>query len=147
MKNLNQIAGCISVVFLLFIGVSCGDTTDNITSNSPDQAFNEDIFITTADDSNIDEETKALYREDAEKLAIRFVNNDSPQQTQIPSSLIQSFYNGMIHIFNFDHPRARQATREFPVHARTPSSSREIIVSADTALPCRRAHLTRRIYL
>ena len=139
MKDLKQITRYLSMLSLLFIGISCGESFDGGTASfdvlNASEASSEIIFIEDADESNINEETKARYREDAEKLAIRFVNNDNPDRTRIPRIMIQSFYNGMIHIFNSNNPKAREATREFSVHARTPSSSREIIVSADTTLP------------
>lgn len=121
------------LIAALFITSSCTDLTGS--SESPENSdFQTDIQILPADDEQLSEEQKTLYLLDAEKLAVRYVNNKDSTQTEIPQSLIDLFYNGLVHIVNSEHPKANEVAA-LGVHARIPVSSREILVIADTTAP------------
>jgi hypothetical protein len=91
--------------------------------------------IASAGDEGLSEEQQLLYREDAERLAIRFINGRDSTQTNIPERLIQNLYNGLVHIVNSDLQKTAEVTETYQIHAREPGSPREVLVSADSAAP------------
>lgn len=88
--------------------------------------------ITPADDTQLSSEQRELYRKDAEKLAVRYINERDSSQPEIPQELVELFYNGLVHIALSNHAKAEEVTETYEVHARMPVNPREIIVQADT---------------
>lgn len=125
----------INICLGLLISIFLLSTCDNITGESGFADFEDGPEIVPAEDQHLSEELRTQYREDAEKLAIRYVNKRDSTQTEIPEDLIDYLYNGLIHIVNSDHPKAQEATEEYSVHARAPASPRKIAVYADTTAP------------
>lgn len=96
----------------------------------------EGFTMARASDQNLSNGRMSKYRKDAEKLAVRFINNRDSIQTKIPEALINLFYNGLIHIVNADHPEAEEATDpEYEVHALTPPDPRALSVGVNTGAP------------
>lgn len=114
-------------LFGLVIAFGC-DLAGNSESTDEIGSFK----MAPAEDQHLNEELKKAYRTDAEKLAIRYINDRDSTQAEIPEELINFLYNGLIHLVNADHPKAQEATQKFQVHARTPASAREILVFVDT---------------
>lgn len=127
-----------SIWFYFLLGLvlvlsACSSTTDSATESDAAAISWEGLQIVQANDENISEERRANYRKDAEKLAVRYINNKDSTQTHIPGGLINLFYNGLIHVATDNHPEAREATNpEYSVHARQPGHPREIVVYVDT---------------
>lgn len=91
--------------------------------------------IVIADDQLLPDGTKEQYLKDAEKLAVRYINNKDSTQTEIPEDLIDLLYNGLIHIAVSDNIKARELTDEYEIHAKMPHHPREILVFADSTAP------------
>lgn len=129
--TLNQFTTYLILLFSFTIITSCGD----ITGSSDTSASINDEGIVPADDQHLSKEQRARYLQDAEKLAVRYINDKDSTQTGIPGNLVDLLYNGLIHIVNSEHPKAKEATEEYSVHARNPGNPRGIVVFADTTAP------------
>lgn len=73
--------------------------------------------MTAADDSMIPDSVKSLLKEDASRLALRdFNSNSANSQTNviIPSGLVETYYNGLVHIYNANLIPARDSV--FNIH-------------------------------
>ena len=118
-------------IFLLLIAASsCSVVGDSGTQDPIDWENGESIV--PANDELLSDEQRASYLEDAEKLAVRHINERDSTQAEIPQELVDLFYNGLVHIALSDHAKAEEATETHQVHARMPANPREIIVQADT---------------
>lgn len=126
----HSISGYIILLIIFLISSSC----DVLNSSDPFDNIDWDEFgeLTPADDSKLNDEQREAYREDAEKLSVRYINEKDSTQTEIPEELIKLYYHGLVHIALSDNEKAVQATEEFEVHAREPVQPREIIVQVDT---------------
>lgn len=133
MMNTDRIYGYLLAALLILIGVSCDAINTGTSPGNIDWEDGEQIV--PAEDSHLDEEVQATYREDAEKLAVRHINEKDPTQTEIPDALISLLYNALIHIENDEHPKAVEVTDTYEVHARIPVNPRQILVFADTTAP------------
>lgn len=124
------------LVFGLLLVHGCnqltGSESDGLAS-SPNLADGE--TIAQADDQHLSEEQRTLYRRDAEILSVRYINEKDSTQTGIPETLINTLYNGLIHIVNSTHPKAEEVTQTYTVHARNPGPPREVLVFADSTAP------------
>lgn len=130
----NQFITCLILLLSLTIVSSCGDLIGS-SDSAEAMNWNEGGGIAPADDQHLSEEQRERYRQDAEKLAVRYINDRDSTQTAIPENLVALLYNGLVHVVNSDHPKADEATEEYEVHARAPASPREILVFADTTAP------------
>lgn len=118
---------------LLISACSGTDMSTNAVGDSASIGW-EGIEMVAADDQSLSNDRKTKYLMDAEKLAVRLINNRDSTQTRIPDALINLFYNGLIHIVTADHPEAQEATDpEYQVHARTPADPRALIVYVDSS--------------
>jgi hypothetical protein len=130
---MNLIRTSFYLLAALFLISSCTNLTGN--SESLDSSgLQYSVQILPADVGQLSDEQKSLYLEDAEKLAIRYVNNKDSTETEIPQRLIDLLYNGLAHIVNSEHPKAEEVT-ELEVHARMPTRPHQIVVYADTTAP------------
>ncbi len=90
--SIQRTTGFLIILFILISTFSC-DMLE--TSGSADRIDWEDgEQIIPADDQHLDEETRTLYQKDAEKLAVRYINETEPDRTDIPEELIDLLYNG-----------------------------------------------------
>ncbi|HKK45355.1 MAG TPA: hypothetical protein VJ964_07530 [Balneolaceae bacterium] len=121
------------VISAATIIVSCGNmsVTPNYYSVS---SWKEGPDIAKANDQLLTQQQRDSYTNDAEILAVRYINKRDSTQTEIPNNLISLFYNGLVHIATSDLPEAREATNLYNVHALAPDP-REIIVSVKTNTP------------
>ncbi|NGP75002.1 hypothetical protein G3570_00035 [Balneolaceae bacterium YR4-1] len=88
--------------------------------------------IVPADDESLSSEQKERYQLDAEKLAVRYINDRNSTQTEIPQELTDLFYNGLVHIVLSDLPESDEVTETYEVHAHEPAQPHEILVQVDT---------------
>lgn len=119
------------IICLLHLN-SCDVVSTESTKLAEWQNFGEIVF---ADDQLLPDEKREQYLKDAEKLAVRYINNKDSTQTEIPQGLIDLLYNGLIHIAVSDNIKAPEVTDEYEIHARTPYRPREILVFADSIAP------------
>jgi len=118
------------LLILLIIASSCTVVGDSGTADRFDWQNGESIV--PANDELLSSEQRQLYRKDAEKLAVRHINELDSTQTEIPQKLVDLLYKGLVHIALSNDPKAKDVTETYNVHARMPVSPREIIVEADT---------------
>lgn len=134
MKKRNGISLTIWLVILigtLSISFSgCNNFLGSSDTMEPIDWQNGEIIV-AADESGYSEEDIAAFTEGAEKQAIRYVEIEDSVQTEIPDKLVDLLYNGMIHIANSDHSKAKEVIHEYEIRVRKPSASREIEVDVD----------------
>ena len=91
----------ILIIIVLSLSVfSCEKNTSPLHEIPSEITLRE---ITSNDDSHIADSIRSLYRTDAARLALNHVYQNKLPDTasvNIPQQLIDSFYSGLIHIFN-----------------------------------------------
>lgn len=126
----------ITTLLLIAIGMStisaCNGLLDSSNSQPNPISWQEGTEIIKGSEENLSEKEQQAYRADAEKLAIRYINNADSTQTTIPDKLIGNLYNGLIHIATSPNSKAKEVSEEYEIHARIPSHSRQVIVYVDT---------------
>lgn len=120
------------IIFGLALATACGDILGSNDSPDPIDWENGDT-IETGDEGVLSEEEREMFRDDAEKLAVRYLMAEDSTETVLPEKLIELLYNGFIHIANVDHEKVDEVLNEYEIHARTPASAREVLVYADSA--------------
>lgn len=131
--KIHGITGYMILLMILLISSSC----DVVSYSDPSENIDWDDFgeLVPADDELLSDEQRAAYRQDAEKLAVRYINREDSTHTEIPEELIELYYHGLAHIALSDNEKAVEAMQEYEVHAREPVHPREIIVQVDTTAP------------
>lgn len=130
-KQLTYVLAALTVISIFVIGISC----DNITSPAsglPSQGWQDIPEVRDADGGSLTDSVKAEYMRSAEELAIQLIIESDPKQIEIPESLIQILYNGLIHIVNSGLEEAQDVTTEHRIQARPQFARGEIIVNVDT---------------
>lgn len=118
------------VLTSITIGACSGFLGNSEESNSTD--WEQETGIIPGNEQQLSEEQQQAYHLDAERLAVRFINNTDSTRTTIPDKLITNLYNGFVHVATSDHEKAQQATGEYQIHTRRPHDPRSILVFADT---------------
>lgn len=116
--------------FVLLALNGCDLTNSNSLSNRTGWELGPEIIA--GPEEELTEEQQNSYRADAEKLAIRYVNNSDSTETSVPDKLVENLYNGLIHIATSGLQKAKEVTDKFQIHARVPSHPRQVVVHVDT---------------
>lgn len=124
----------ISILGILFLAANACEVVGDSGSAGPIDWENGENII-PANDESLSSEQRERYLKDAEKLAVRHINEREATQTEIPQELVDLYYNGLAHIALSDHPKAVEVAGTYRVHARMPANPREILVQADTTAP------------
>ena len=116
-------------VIIFFIFFSCiKDTSPLIPVPSE---------ISSGSDAGISDSIRLLYKSDAAYLAFRYIYAEKMADTQrvyIPQYLIDSFYGGLIHIYNCKTITSIDTiTKMYPVHAFPQISLYRLVVGIDTS--------------
>ncbi|MFH5830875.1 hypothetical protein [Halalkalibaculum sp. DA384] len=114
---------------------TCDGLLDSTNSRLDTIDWREGAEIVPAPEDSLSAELQQAYRQDAEKLAIRYVNNSDSTETAIPSPLIDRIYNGLVHVAASGHPKANEVTEDYQIHAQMPSHPRQVVVHVDTTAP------------
>lgn len=123
-----------SILGILFLIASACEVVGDSGSAGPIDWQNGENII-PANDESLSSEQRERYQMDAEKLAVRHINEMDATQTEVPQELVELYYNGLAHIALSDHPKAVEVAQTYKVHARMPANPREILVQADTTAP------------
>lgn len=119
----------IIIVLILISLFSCKKDTSLIGSINTE--------FSSADDSNIPDSIRTLYQSDAAYLTYRYIYENEMSDTalvHLPQHLIDSFYNGLIHIYNCKTIASIDTiTKFYPVHAFHEVSVYRLIVGFDTS--------------
>lgn len=127
----------LSLGFLWFLAMGllsgCEDTPVTSTTTSHEEHWIFGPLQFAGDERLLSGEVTDRYRTDAEKLAVRLINQRDSTRTDIPGNLVSHLYNGLILIATSDHPKVQEiAALSPPIHARNPEDPREILVFVDT---------------
>jgi hypothetical protein len=125
MKNLSSLI----IIFIFFSFFSCEKNSSPI-GEIPSET-------SSSDDSNIPDSIRSLYRTDAARLALRHVFQNKLPDTasvNIPQHLIESFYSGLIHIYNCKMITSIDTiTKIRPVHTYPYISLYLLVIGIDTS--------------
>lgn len=90
--------------------------------------------IPSPDDSALPDRVRQQYQEDAAQLALRRIARTHPkeQTVELPSDLVQLYYDALIHVYNADELQGRDAIAN--IHTFPRRSTREAIVAVDTTV-------------
>lgn len=119
---------CIAIFVIIS---SCEALTDSIDIQTPIE-WRESPGIVEADDGNLPDSVKNEWKKSAQELALRVVIEQDSTILEVPENLIQTFYNGLIHILKSGIAEAEQATEEYSVRARPAFKHSEVLVYPDT---------------
>lgn len=122
------------IIILSFSLFSCEKNTSPLHEIPSEITLRE---ITSSDDSHIADSIRSLYRTDAARLALNHVYQNKLPDTasvNIPQQLIDSFYSGLIHIYNCTTITSVDTiTKIRPVHTLPYVSLYHIWVHVDTS--------------
>lgn len=130
-KQSTHYLAALTVISIFLIGVSCENITSP-SSGSPSQRWQDIPEIKEADDGSITDSVKAEYMRSAEEMAIQMVIESDPKQIEIPETLVQVLYSGLIHIVHSGLEEAQLVTEEYKIQARPRFARGEIVVNTDT---------------
>lgn len=117
-------------VFALF--TSCEGLTNSGGVQNPIE-WDDSPGIVEAEDGNLPGSVKSEWEKSARELALRAVIEQDSTMLEVPGNLVQTFYNGLIHILKSGMPQAEQAAEEFRVRARPAFKHNEVLVYPDTS--------------
>jgi hypothetical protein len=118
-------------LFVLVFAFSCDDS-DHLRVDQDFVHLNEDYKIVKADRYNLSAEEKENISEISEKLAVRYVNRERPEETAIDTAIISYFANGLTHLYNSNLSEAVTVTKEYTLIAGNPASPREVLLWVDS---------------
>lgn len=125
--------GSTLIISVAILVLFCCDSTD------PDQGqidLTKGKEIVTAKDSNIPDNAKVLYQEDAARIALRDIHDiESIKETlvEIPADLIDLYYNGLIHLYNATSIAARDSVvAMYDIHAWPYPETHRLLVAVDS---------------
>ncbi|MFQ6617438.1 MAG: hypothetical protein ACE5QV_02010 [Fidelibacterota bacterium] len=120
------------IFIILLTQLSCGI----LDSGGEQNSWTKGKVMEAANETNISDSIKTLYKEDAARLALRDVHaNDNTKKLliSIPPELIDLYYNGLIHIYNQTSLAARDSVVElYPIHTFPSPVTHEIIIAVDS---------------
>lgn len=126
-----SITGMICIaIFALFI--SCESLTDTGDIQTPIE-WEDGPGIIEAGDGSLPDSVKNEWEKSAQELALRVVIEEDSTMLEVPDNLVETFYNGLIHILKSDIAEAELATEEYNVQARPSFKHSEVVVYPDTA--------------
>lgn len=132
MKTLHLLKILITI-FLLVAGLILNSCIDSVIPGDFEMIdWENDGIIVEGNDSHIPVTIREHYETSAKKLALHHVRDHHPGMLEIPDQLADLFYNGLIHIVNFSHPRSKLVVHKMNIQAVQPLSPYEILVTADT---------------
>lgn len=124
----------IGIIFIVIFAIftSCEELTDTGGVQTPIEWENSPGIV-EAEDGNLPDSVKSELEKSARELALRAVIEQDSTTLEVPENLVQTFYNGLIHILKSGIPQAEQAAEEFGVRARPAFKHNEVLVYPDTS--------------
>lgn len=122
-------------VFLIWIAtvlliVSC-DSFTGTGDQQPPIDWEDGPGIVDADDSHLPDSTKEEWQKSARELALRFTIEADSTEPDVSGDLIETYYNGLVHIVNSGLAPAEQAVEEYGVRARPAFVHNQVLVFPD----------------
>lgn len=122
----------IAICMLVFAG--CNSVSD-VQPDLGEISLGNGQSLEKVDDSSLSSDEQNRLQTIAEKLAVRYVNEQSPQEVNIPSKVVSFFYNGLVYLEQSDLDEAKTVTDEYIMVARNPASPREVLLRTDKTKP------------
>ena len=117
------------IVFTLISSLSCQKDTSPLHTIPSE--------FSSGDDSGISDSIRSLYQSDATNLTFRHIFNNNMSDTDsvfLPQYLIDSFYDGLIHIYNCKNIISTDTiTKIHPVHTFPYVSFYRLVIGLDTS--------------
>lgn len=107
--------------------VSCEGLTGT-GGEGPPLNWEEGPAIVEADDSQLTDSTREEWKMSARELALRYILETDSTNTEVPEKIIDTYYNGIIHILNSGLDPAAEAAEEFDVRARPTFVHKQVLV-------------------
>ena len=120
-----------SAIFLLLFSLSCSSSTGPDSS----QAAFDFTEIIPATGVNIPDSSNKLYLEDASSLALREIFSVGSKDTgkvEIPDDLVNTIYNGFLHIYNSESAARDSIIELYSIHTARYPAMHSLIVSVDS---------------
>lgn len=121
------------IISLLLVGifaiVGC-DSIDPVQST-----WRTGFDISDANDSGMSDSLKALYKTDAEHLALREIHADPTAKyslVEIPQELIDLYYNSLLHIYNSVKNSSSSYAELGSIHVFPQPETHNLVLSVDT---------------
>lgn len=93
--------------------------------------LNGEAKILKADQASLSSEEQKQIQKISESLAVRYVNEQNPSETEIKTNIIDYFYNALIHFYISDLEEVKTVTEEYGLVVGTPTKVREFLVWVD----------------
>ena len=116
----------IAMGVIIFVGCS-----DSVNESDPQKQ----LQMQDADDNQLSDSLKNIFYEDGYRLALKsFLSQDSVNMeiVEIPDSLFQEFYNGLIHIYNSSSAERDSIFDLYCIHSAPEPVFHEFIVVLDS---------------
>lgn len=115
------------IISVLFFSWNCSEENNPVSLNPK---------LPPANDSNLTDSVKSLYRKDAARLSVRYlfqIKSPDTSSIVIPNDLVNLFYNGFIYIYNSELDKAEYVTKTNPIHTFPYPILNSIYVAIDTS--------------
>lgn len=118
------------ILLLVMATIGCNNS-DLLNSDGEFVALNDEVKILKANDSDLSKEEKELVQKISESLAVRYVNEQHPDETEIAPLIVDYFYNGLVHFYNSDLEEVKTVTDEYSLVVPAPADAREVLIWVD----------------
>lgn len=115
------------LMFILAIFTSCDGLTGT-EQNQPPIDWEDGPGIVEGDDSALPDSARPEWRKSARELALRHVVEVDSMEPTVPENLVDTYYNGLIHIATSSLESAKEATDEYAVRARPKFAHNQVLV-------------------
>ena len=91
-------------------------------------------LIPPANESNVPEDARTMYAEDAAQLALRYVETKwapEDRDPELPAAVVAGFYNALLHVYNERHEARDSVADMFHIHAFPVASTHQLLVEVD----------------
>jgi len=122
------------IILILVIFGSCNSVSD-VEPELDEISLGNGQTLEQVDDSSLSSDEHTRLQTIAEKLAVRYVNEQSPEETEIPSKVVSFFYSGLVYLEKSDLEEAKTVTDEYSLMARNPANPREVLLWAFKSEP------------
>ena len=104
--------------------------------NAVDSYLDDSVRMVYGDDSEISDSIKTLFNEDAARLALRDIQSNSSDKENliiIPAYYVESYYNGLVHIYNANYIPERDVVIDtYKIHTFRYPETHTLIVAVDS---------------
>lgn len=118
---------------LLFLGMIVFIACESQVLNGVDEFPLMNVEMTPADTTSLDAEMLRQCRRDAGTMAGQYVNERDSTAIRIPDKIVDTFYHGLLHIYNSSAEDARLVTHTYSIHSRQFGMAFDLTFSYDSS--------------